>query len=118
MRRCTVCFHPDRAAIDVDLLQGISLRTIAGRYKISPSALYRHRRRHMAAPTVGDILEPADQGDIWREWDGAKWLPIDRQRLEHLVEVKGRPIVVSWRRGWISAGSFFFLRKVYRRRQS
>ncbi|MDE0228290.1 MAG: hypothetical protein OXJ62_05480, partial [Spirochaetaceae bacterium] len=37
--RCKTCAHPDRAAIDAELLQGVSLRTVGGRYGISSSAL-------------------------------------------------------------------------------
>ena len=73
MRRCTVCVHPDRATIDAELLQGISYPTVAGRHGLSTTAVYRHRRRHVDAPTVGDIVVPVDRGDFWREWDGTKW---------------------------------------------
>ena len=114
------CTHPKRAAIDAELLQGVSLRTVGGRYGISSSALHRHRRRHVAAFTVGDILESAGPGDGWREWDGAKWQRIAAPRREHLVEVQGRPVNVPWRTGWIHSGSSSFpvFRKVYRRRRS
>jgi hypothetical protein len=120
MRRCTACTHPDRAAIDAELLQGVlSLRTVAGRHDLSHSALYRHRRRCLHVPTVGDILRPVD-GDVWREWNGAQWRPIAPPRLEHLVEVRGRSVYPSWRTGWIPAGSttFAVTKKVYRRRRS
>ena len=118
MRRCMACTHPKRAAIDAELLQGVSLRTVAGRYGISSSALYRHRRGHVAAFTVGDILEPAGAGDGWREWDGVKWQRIAAPRREHLKEIQGRPLDVSWRTGWNLSGAhqFPFIRKVYRRK--
>ena len=119
MRACNACDHPERAAIDSALLRGLSLRTVAGRYGISSSALYRHRRRHVDAPTVGDILAPGSEGDGWREWDGTDWQRIAAPRRESLVEIQGRPITAGWRIGWIFAGPRFepFLRKVYRRRR-
>ena len=119
MRACSACDHPERAAIDTALLQGLSLRTVAGRYGISSTALYRHRSRHVDTPTVGDILAPAGEGDGWREWDGTDWQRIATPRRERLVEIQGRPITSGWRIGWIFAGprSEPFLRKVYRRRR-
>lgn len=123
MRPCSVCTHPNRAAIDAALLQGLqglSLRTVAGRHGLSATALHRHRRRHVDAPTVGDILEPAGEGDAWREWDGAGWQQIAAPPRAHLVEIRGRPDGVSWRAGWHLAGPrpLPFLRKVYRRRRA
>ncbi|MCY4439995.1 MAG: hypothetical protein OXE53_07280 [Deltaproteobacteria bacterium] len=101
------------------LLQGVSLRTVAGRYGVNYSALYRHRIQHVDAPTVGDIVEPAGDGDVWREWVGTEWQRIAVPRREHLVEVKGRPDDARWRTGWILAGprSLPVLKKVYRRRR-
>ena len=119
MRPCATCTHPDRAAIEAELLlQADSLRTITAHHGISPPALLRHRCRHMTEPSVGDILEPDGKGDSWREWDGTKWQRIDAPRREHLKEVQGRPAVAPWRRGWSIHNNFAFHRKVYRRKQS
>jgi transposase len=48
-RTCTVCSHPDRAAIDAALLEGASLRDIAGRFGTSKSTAERHKREHLSA---------------------------------------------------------------------
>lgn len=48
-RRCTVCDHPDREAIDAALVAGGSLRDIAGQFRISKSALARHKGNHIPA---------------------------------------------------------------------
>ena len=48
-RHCTVCDHPDREAIDVALVAGGSLRDIAGQFRISKSALARHKGSHIPA---------------------------------------------------------------------
>ena len=117
--RCKTCAHPDLAAIDAELLQGIlSLRTIAGRHGLSSTCLDRHRRQHVKEPTVGDILEPAATSGNWREWDGAEWRQIPAPRREDLVEIKGRPSAVRWRRGWNLQLNCAVGLKVYRRRRS
>ena len=41
-RKCTVCIHPDRKAIDRALLQGDTLRDIARQHAVSKDALHRH----------------------------------------------------------------------------
>ena len=116
MRRCTVCVHPDRATIDAELLQGISYPTVAGRYGLSTTAVFRHRRWHVDAPTVGDIVVPVGRGDFWREWDGTKWQRIAAPRREHLKTVKGRPSA-PWNTGFDPYYRFAFSRPVVRRRQ-
>lgn len=63
-RTCTVCQHPDRAAIDKALIATADpYRDIAGQYHLSRSALLRHKADHVTA----DILaawqrERADNG--------------------------------------------------------
>jgi hypothetical protein len=51
-RTCTVCSHPERAAIDRALVAGASLRDIAGQYRVSKSAAERHRADHLPAALV------------------------------------------------------------------
>src|SRR5262249_23697610 len=47
-RACTVCQHREREAIDTALVAGKeSLRTSAGRFGLSASALRRHKARHL-----------------------------------------------------------------------
>jgi len=48
-RHCTVCHHPRREAIDVAVVAGGSLRDIAGQFRISKSALARHKGNHIPA---------------------------------------------------------------------
>ena len=43
-RTCTVCAHPALEQIDRSLVHGESLRSIAGRYDVSTSALHRHKQ--------------------------------------------------------------------------
>lgn len=48
-RPCSVCTRADRAAIDQALLDaGTSYRAVAERFGISPPAMFRHRKDHLA----------------------------------------------------------------------
>jgi transposase-like protein len=47
-RTCTICQHPQRAAIDQALVGGRAYRDIAGQFSVSRSALDRHRAEHLS----------------------------------------------------------------------
>ena len=73
-RPCTACAHPERAAIESELLaDAFSFRTVASRYGLSSSAvdLTATEPSNMAAYTVGDLIAPGDDG-CWSCWDGSK----------------------------------------------
>jgi hypothetical protein len=46
-RRCTVCDHPERHAIDETLVTGAPYRSVAKRFGLSESAVYRHKSEHL-----------------------------------------------------------------------
>lgn len=46
-RACTICTHPDRAAIDAALRAGKNYRLLADRYGTSATTLFRHRASHL-----------------------------------------------------------------------
>jgi hypothetical protein len=49
-RRCSVCHRADRVSIDTALVAARApLRTLAGQFGVSPSALQRHRNEHLSA---------------------------------------------------------------------
>ena len=48
-RRCTVCDHPQRHGIDEALVGGASYRSVAKRFGLSESAVYRHKTEHLPA---------------------------------------------------------------------
>jgi len=52
-RPCTICFHPQRDAINQALAAGHSYRDVAGYYVLSKTTLHRHWQAHVAAETVG-----------------------------------------------------------------
>lgn len=47
-RRCTICGHPERDALEREILYGVPYRTIAQRYGVDGSAISRHVHNHMA----------------------------------------------------------------------
>jgi hypothetical protein len=51
-RLCTVCSHPERAAIDQALVGGRSTYELAALYRVSPDALSRHNAAHVPAALV------------------------------------------------------------------
>lgn len=46
-KRCTICHHPDRPAIDLAVAGGLVKRAIAARFHISADALWRHSQAHL-----------------------------------------------------------------------
>ena len=46
-RRCTVCDHPERHSIDEALGTGAPYRSVAKRFRLSESAVYRHKTDHL-----------------------------------------------------------------------
>ena len=49
MRPCTVCAHEERQEIDKALVTGTTHRNVAEQFRLSPSAVYRHKQGHLAA---------------------------------------------------------------------
>jgi transposase-like protein len=48
-RRCTVCDHLERQSIDEALVSGAPYRSVAKRFGLSESAVYRHKTEHLPA---------------------------------------------------------------------
>jgi transposase-like protein len=48
-RRCTVCDHQKRHSIDEALVSGAPYRSVAKRFGLSESAVYRHKTEHLPA---------------------------------------------------------------------
>jgi transposase-like protein len=48
-RRCTVCDHPETHSIDEALVSGAPYRSVAKRFGLSDSAVYRHKTEHLPA---------------------------------------------------------------------
>jgi hypothetical protein len=48
-RRCTVCDYPERHSIDEALVSNAPYRSVAKRFGLSESAVYRHKTEHLPA---------------------------------------------------------------------
>jgi hypothetical protein len=48
-RKCTVCDHLERHGIDEALVSGAPYRSVAKRFALSESAVYRHKNEHLPA---------------------------------------------------------------------
>ncbi len=68
-RICTVCAHPERRVIDQALVDGASLRGIAGRYGLTDSSVARHKAEHLpqAMAKAQDAAEVAHGDDLLAE---------------------------------------------------
>lgn len=64
-RHCTVCDHPQRAAIDQALVSGEAFRPIAARYGLSTGALVRHRTDHIPVA----LVQAQEAGEVARADD-------------------------------------------------
>lgn len=60
-RKCSVCEHSSSEQITLDLLGGVSLRNVAKKYKLSLSAVQRHKQhiaKQMPVTEGVDVAEP------------------------------------------------------------
>jgi hypothetical protein len=65
-RRCTVCDHPERHSIDEALVIGAPYRSVAKRFALSESAVYRHKSEHLPAQLLKakEVEEVARADDL------------------------------------------------------
>lgn len=94
MKACGVCLHPNRESIDNAMVVSRPLRTIAGQFGISKSALSRHRGHIAAAIVKAKESAEAAQAETLLE------------RLESLIaDCKSIALKASRARQWTSAVS-------------
>ena len=65
---CSICRHQQRTEIDQALLAGEPFRGLAQRTGTSATALYRHRKDHIAA-TLVKAKQAADQVQAENIWE-------------------------------------------------
>ena len=65
-RRCTVCDHPESHSIDEALVGGAPYRSVAKRFGLSESAVYRHKIEHLPAQLLKarEAVEAARADDL------------------------------------------------------
>jgi hypothetical protein len=59
-RRCTICTHPDRAAIDSALAAGAAFPAVAAEWHVSPHAVGRHVRADHVTKRVAETVAAAE----------------------------------------------------------
>jgi hypothetical protein len=65
-RRCTVCDHSERHGIDGALVTGAPYRSVAKRFGLSESAVYRHKTEHLPTHLLKarEVEEVAQADDL------------------------------------------------------
>src|SRR5918993_1898576 len=65
-RRCTVCDHPESHSIDEALVGGAPYRSVAKRFGLSESSVYRHKTEHLPAQLLKakEVEEVAQADDL------------------------------------------------------
>jgi hypothetical protein len=65
-RRCTVSDHPESCSIDEALVSGAPYRSVAKRFGLSDSAVYRHKSEHLPAHLLKarEVEEVAHADDL------------------------------------------------------
>jgi hypothetical protein len=87
-RSCTVCCHPDRAAIDRELVTGTAFPAIAAKYRVSADAVGRHKAGHLLVQLVkAHAAEDASRGDDLL--DRLESLTADARRIGKKAEANG-----------------------------
>lgn len=73
-RRCSICHHPDRAAIEKALVQAEPFRDVSARFGTSASALHRHKTSHLPAHLAKayEAVQVTQAIDIAREAEAHK----------------------------------------------
>ena len=62
-RTCSICSHAERAEIDKALLTGDALRDIAGRFRVSKTAVDRHKREHLSE-RMAEVATRNEEADV------------------------------------------------------
>lgn len=89
-RRCTICTHPERAAIDDELASGnVSLRRLALQYGLCDTSLRRHRDRHLS-PALAALQAERETADAATLLGRIEGLIARAERLLAAAEKDGR----------------------------
>lgn len=84
-RSCTICAHPEKAAIDRAIVGGASNRSVASLYDVSEAAVRRHGANHLPA----QLAKAQEQEDVREALDVVKQLrAINSASLNILKEAR------------------------------
>jgi hypothetical protein len=101
-RRCTVCDHPQRHNIDETLVTGAPYRSVAKRFELSESAVYRHKAEHLPAHLLkaSEAEELARAGDLLEQVRHLQTHALDiLERAEETGDLRTALAAISQARG-------------------
>jgi len=101
-RRCTVCDHPERHSIDEALVSGAPYRSVAKRFGLSESAVYRHKTEHVPAHLLKakDAEEAARADDLLEQVRNLQVHALDiLERAEKTGDLRTALAAISQARG-------------------
>ena len=101
-RRCTVCDHPERHGIDEALVTGAPYRSVAKRFELSESAVYRHKTEHLPAHLLKakEVEEVAQADDLLEQVRNLQAHALDiLERAEKAGDLRTALAAISQARG-------------------
>jgi hypothetical protein len=101
-RRCTVCDHQERHSIDETLVSGAPYRSVAKRFELSESAVYRHKTEHLPAHLLKarEVEEMAQADDLLEQVRYLQTRALDiLERAEKAGELRTALAAISQARG-------------------
>ncbi len=104
-RRCTVCDHPERHGIDEALVTGAPYRSVAKRFELSESAVYRHKTEHLLAHLLKakEVVEVARADDLLEQVRNLQAHALDiLERAEKTGDLRTALAAISQARGTLS----------------
>jgi hypothetical protein len=101
-RRCTACDHPERHGIDEALVSGSPYRSVAKRFELSESAVYRHKIEHLPAQLLNarETEEAARADDVLDQVRNLQTHALDiLERAEKAGDLRTALAAISQARG-------------------
>jgi hypothetical protein len=101
-RRCTVCDHPESHSIDEVLVSGTPYRSVAKRFELSESAVYRHKTEHLPAHLLKarEVEEVAQADDLLEQIRSLQAHALDiLERAEKTGDLRTALAAISQARG-------------------
>jgi hypothetical protein len=101
-RRCTVCDHPGSHSIDEALVTGAPYRSVAKRFELSESAVYRHKTEHLPVHLLKarEVEEVAQADDLLEQVRHLQTHALDiLERAEKAGDLRTALAAISQARG-------------------
>jgi hypothetical protein len=101
-RRCSVCDHLERHGIDETLVTGAPYRSVAKRFGLSESSVYRHKTEHLPAHLLKakEVEEVAHADDLLQQVRDLQSHALDiLERAEKAGDLRTALAAISQARG-------------------